>query len=203
MSQHTPDYYDDELEEIHKRDLRKFFVDLRQQAHHIYALLEGAPKSVFWIVLENEDLETPEQTFTVKEFYASLGKFHADKDTFRAYFKAYFFRDEWDALVPGWELMDNPFNGEESYEILYPKELSVAEFEKEWPHLMAYLCRQQIHANAPFKLDRETIRHYGFTYGDLKLLREAAARCNERIIAELRAQYDRLAAIDCLHRTKR
>lgn len=200
MPRKAPEDYDDL---IYKRDLRRFFVDLRKQAHYIYALLEGAPKSVFRIVLDNDDLDTDEQRFTVQEFYANVAKFHHRKDTFRVYFKAYFFRDEWDECVPCWELMDNPFNGVDNFEVTNNGELTPADFEKEWPHLLAYLCRKQILANAPFKLDRETIKHYKFSYGDVKLLREPAARINERIIVELRAQYDRLAAIDCLHRTKR
>ena len=196
MSQKTPEDYDFF---IYKRDLRRFFVDLRKQAHYIYALLEEAAKSVFWIVLENEDSDADEQIFTVKEFYANVAKFHHRKDTFRLYFKAYFFRDEWDECVDGWRFMDNPFNGIAKYEISDPGELSVDVFVKEWPHLFACLCRKQILANAPFRLDRETIKHYKFSYGDVRLLREPAARINKRIIAELRAQYDRLAAIDCLH----
>ena len=97
--------------------------------------------------------------------------------------------------------MDNPFSGKIKYEISDPGELSVEVFEKEWPHLFACLCRKQILANAPFRLERETIKHYKFSYGDVKLLREPAVRINKRIIAELRAQYERLAAIDCLHET--
>ena len=198
MSRKAPEDYDCF---IYKRDLRRFFVDLRKQAHYIYALLEGAPKSVFWIVLENEDSDADEQTFTVKEFYANVAKFHHRKDPFRLYFEAYFFRDEWDECVDGWRFMDNPFNGKIKYEISDPGELSVDVFEKEWPHLFACLCRKQILANAPFRLERETIKHYKFSYGDVKLLREPAVRINKRIIAELRAQYERLAAIDCLHET--
>ena len=132
MSRKAPEDYDCF---IYKRDLRRFFVDLRKQAHYIYALLEGAPKSVFWIVLENEDSDADEQTFTVKEFYANVAKFHHRKDTFRLYFEAYFFRDEWDECVDGWRFMDNPFNGKIKYEISDPGELSVDVFEKEWPHL--------------------------------------------------------------------
>ena len=182
MSRKAPEDYDCF---IYKRDLRRFFVDLRKQAHYIYALLEGAPKSVFWIVLENEDSDADEQTFTVKEFYANVAKFHHRKDTFRLYFEAYFFRDEWDECVDGWRFMDNPFNGKIKYEISDPGELSVDVFEKEWPHLFACLCRKQILANAPFRLERETIKHYKFSYGDVKLLREPAVRINKRIIAEL------------------
>ena len=62
MSRKAPEDYDCF---IYKRDLRRFFVDLRKQAHYIYELLEGAPKSVFWIVQENEDSDADEQTFTV------------------------------------------------------------------------------------------------------------------------------------------
>lgn len=201
MSQKTPDYSDDMFGDIYKRDLRRFFSDLRQQAHHIYALLAGAPKSIFWIVLDNDDLDAPEQAFTLKEFYANLGKFHDNKDTFRVYFKAYFFREEWDACVPGWELMDNAFTGDEQFEICDTNELSVAVLEKEWPHVLAYLCREAILSNKPMRLNRENIKQYKFTYGDVKLLRDAVARCNERIVAELREQYDKLAAIACLHET--
>lgn len=184
---------------IYKRDLRRFFVELRKQAHHIYALLCEAPKSVFWIVQENDNIEEDEPNFSIREFYASVGKFHRRKDTFRVYFNAYFFRDEWDSCVPCWDSGDNPFNGEAKYEINDTSELSVEVFEKEWPHLLAFICRKSILENAPFKLDRETIKRYKFSYGDVTLLREAAIRCNGRLIAELREQYDKLAAIDCLH----
>ena len=97
--------------------------------------------------------------------------------------------------------MDNPFNGQTGYEIRDKGELTVTAFKNEYLHLLAFLCRKQILANVPFKLDRETIRQYKFSREDVKQLREPVTRINERIIAELRAQYDALAAIDCLHDT--
>lgn len=200
-------YYNDTMTDdfpdnsIYKRDLRRFFVALREQAHPIYALLKGAPKSAFWIVLENDDLECEEQTYSLQEFYANLAAFHDCKDTFRIYFDAYFFREEWDECLPGWEAMDNPFNGQTGYEIRDKVELTVTAFKNECLHLLASFCRKQIVANVPFKLDRGTIRQYKFSREDVKQLREPVARINERIIAELRAQYDALAAIDCLHDT--
>ena len=184
---------------IYKRDLRRFFVALREQAHPIYALLNGAPKTAFWIVLENDDPECEGQTYSLKEFYANLAAFHNRKGTFRVYFNAYFFREEWDKCLPCWDVMDNPFNGETGYEIRNKEELTVTEFKNEYLHLLAYLCRQQIYENNPLRFTRATISHYGFTREDVKFLREPVARINERIIAELRAQYDALAAIDCLH----
>lgn len=189
----------DESGEIYKRDLRRFFDDLKQRAHHIYALLAGAPKSAFWIVLDRDDPHASELSFTIKEFYTALGRFRSGKDTFRVYFRAYFFRDERDACFPGWEVADPRFNGEEQFEICDTEELTAAEFEKEWPHLLAHLCREAILANAPMRLSRETIKRFGFSRADVDLLREPVAQCNWRAIAELREQYDRLAAIACLH----
>ena len=52
--------------------------------------------------------------------------------------------------------------------------------------------------NAPFELTRETIKHYGFSREDVKLLRDCIASNNRRIIDELREEYERLKAIDCL-----
>lgn len=186
---------------IYERDLIRFFAALRRQAHHIYALLTGAPKSVFWIVLDDEDAFPDEKTFSPEEFQANVGKFGAG-DSFRVYFSIYYFREEWDECVPCWELMDNPFNGEDKFEVAGKRDLTVAEFESEWRHLFAYLCRDAILANKPFRLDDETIRQYGFTPQDVALLQEPLARFNAKIIDELRAQYDRLAAIDCLHGTE-
>ena len=50
--------------------------------------------------------------------------------------------------------------------------------------------------NAPFELTRETIKHYGFSREDVKLLRDCIASNNRRIIDELREEYERLKAIE-------
>lgn len=97
-----------------------------------------------------------------------------------------------------WELMENPFNGEERFCATSRKELTVEIFVTEYPHLLAYLCRRAVLENAPFELTRETIKHYGFSREDVKLLRDCIASNNRRIIDELREEYERLKAIDCL-----
>ena len=185
---------------IYKRTLRGFLTDLRENAHHIYALLAGVPKFVFWIVLDDENIEVEEEEFSIKEFYARLSTFHDRKDTFRVYFNTYFFRDEWDECCEDWEQAEYEFTGKEKYECYRKTDLSVADFEKEFPHMLAYWCRESILANKPFELTRQTIKEFRFTRKDVAVLREPIARCNERIIAELRAQYDALATIDCLHK---
>ena len=122
----------------------------------------------------------------------------AERDSFRVNFNAYFFRNQWDKEIPEWELMDNPFNGEDRFCATSRKELTVEIFVTEYPHLLAYLCRRAVLENAPFELTRETIKHYGFSREDVKLLRDCIASNNRRIIDELREEYERLKAIDCL-----
>ena len=94
--------------------------------------------------------------------------------------------------------MENPFNGDERFCATSRKELTVEIFVTEYPHLLAYLCRRAVLENAPFELTRETIKHYGFSREDVKLLRDCIASNNRRIIDELREEYERLKAIDCL-----
>mgnify|MGYP000641621435 CR=1 FL=1 len=185
---------------IYKHTLREFFTELRDNAHHIYALLNGVPKSVFWIFRERNDTDIEQEIYSIPEFYAHLSMFLRRKDTFDVYFNAYFFRDEWDEYCEDWVQAEYEFTGKEKYECSRKADLSVAVLEKEFPRMLAYWCRESILANKPFELTRQTIKEFGFTRKDVAVLREPIARCNERVIAELRAQYNALAAIDCLHK---
>ena len=54
--------------DIRKSDIRQFFDDLKKKAHFVYAILCGAPKSVFWITLDDEESHPDEKTFSVAEF---------------------------------------------------------------------------------------------------------------------------------------
>ena len=184
--------------DIRKSDIRQFFDDLKKTAHFVYATLYGAPKSVFWITLDDEESHPDEKTFSVAEFNDNYESFDSRIDSFRVNFNAYFFRNQWDEEIPEWELMDNPFNGEDRFCATIRKELTVEIFVKEYPYLLAYLCRQAILENTPFELTRETVKQYGFSREDVKLLRDCIASSNRRLIDELRGEYERLKAIDCL-----
>lgn len=156
--------------DIRKSDIRQFFDDLKKKAHFVYAILCGAPKSVFWITLDDEESHPDEKTFSVAEFNDNYENFDSRIDSFRVNFNAYFFREQWATKFPEWELMENPFNGEERFCATSRKELTVEIFVTEYPHLLAYLCRRAVLENAPFELTRETIKHYGFSREDVKLL---------------------------------
>lgn len=75
---------------------------------------------------------------------------------------------------------------------------AIEEIIAEFPHFMLYLCRKAILANKPLKIDAETIEYYSLSNKDAAVVQKLVARCNETIIAELRARYETLAAIDCL-----
>ena len=101
--------------DIRKSDIRQFFDDLKKKAHFVYAILCGAPKSVFWITLDDEESHPDEKTFSVAEFNDNYENFDSRIDSFRVNFNAYFFREQWATKFPEWELMENPFNGEERF----------------------------------------------------------------------------------------
>lgn len=185
--------------EIRKRDLRRFFTDLREQEHYMYAILAKSPQSVFRIVKDSDDWDEPETAYSIKEFLASLGSFHNKKDSFCCHFSLYYFRDERNEGTPDEGSIEFAFDGEVREDWICMEDMHPESFIQAFPHILAYICRNAVLSNTPFRLDRETIKRYGFTCEDVKRLRGPLMRCNERVIAELRAEYDRLASIDCLH----
>ena len=85
--------------DIRKSDIRQFFDDLKKKAHFVYAILCGAPKSVFWITLDDEESHPDEKTFSVAEFNDNYESFDSRIDSFRVNFNAYFFRNQWDKEI--------------------------------------------------------------------------------------------------------
>ena len=75
--------------DIRKSDIRQFFDDLKKKAHFVYAILCGAPKSVFWITLDDEESHPDEKTFSVAEFNDNYENFDSRIDSFRVNFNAY------------------------------------------------------------------------------------------------------------------
>ena len=142
----------------------------------------------------------PNRPFSVAGFIENYENFDSCLDSFCVGFNVYFFRDEWDEIVSDRELTDNLYNGEDRFEAVSRDELSVEIFTGEFPHLLACICRQAILGNEPLEATPETAVQYGFSPEEMNALGAQIARCNRRIIAELREDYERLKAIDCLHR---
>ena len=189
-----PYTYGNADEDIRKSDIRQFLDDLEKQAHPLYATVRALPESAVWIMQDDTG-----EKFPVAGFIENYDGFDSSRDTFSIGFNAYFFRDEWDDKVPGWELTDNPYNGEDRYEVISRNELTVAFFTGEFARLLAYVCREAILKNDPLGATPETAAKYGLNPEDMEALGGGIAECNRRIIAELRNEYERLKAIDCLH----
>lgn len=188
--------YDLEEPLIYKYDLLKFLRTLRREARHIYSVLTGAPIDCVWIWEEEDDTEG-KRTFAVNDFLSQYNRFKSNRDRFCLCFKTYYFREEWSGNIPAWQLLDTTFNGEDIFSIDYKSELSIDTLSKELPHLLAHLCRRAILNNTPLLLtDKTTKKQYGFTRTDIEKLRDVIIRCNLWIVAELRAEYDKLGAID-------
>lgn len=156
--------------DIRKSDIRQFFDDLKKKAHFVYAILCGAPKSVFWITLDDEESHPDEKTFSVAEFNDNYENFDSRIDSFRVNFNAYFFREQWATKFPEWELMENPFNGEERFCATSRQGADGRNFRNGISAFVGLPVPSAVLENAPFELTRETIKHYGFSREDVKLL---------------------------------
>lgn len=187
--------------QLNKRNVRRFLRELRTKAHHIYALLYGVPKSVCWIARYDE--EGNRTKYSLLEFNSDLRNIHYCTDTLQIHFNAYFFREEWDACCPCWELSETPFCGITEFSTESGKELSVSLFEKEYPHMLAYLCREAILQNAAFGIRRETIKQYKFTRADVAVLRPQVMQINKRLNMELCNQLNFLMSLDVLQEEPR
>ena len=187
----TPYTFSDEDEDIRKSDIRQFLDDLEKQAHPIYATVRALPESVIWIMQYDT-----ERKFSVAGFIENYDGFDSSRDTFRIGFNVYFFCDERDEEDPDREQTDNP--GEDRFEAETRDELTADIFTREFPHLLAYACRQAILKNAPLGATPETAAQFGFSPEDMETLGGLIAGCNRRVIAELYEDYERLRAIDCL-----
>ena len=158
----------------YRRDIRSILTALYERAPYIYALFKAAPKTEFRIAL-TEDLsrgDLPDETCTEKE----------REETYRKYGEV-FCSPEGTALC---EIDSEDLD------------TAVEEIVSEFPNYMMCRCRAAILANEPLTIDEETIARYALTAEDAARLRRIVKRCNTEIVAELRGQYERLAAIDCV-----
>ena len=167
----------------YRRDIRSILTALYERAPYVYALFKAAPKTEFRIAL-TEDFsrgDLPDETYTIPEFCARYASFKPKGQIFLISFSVYCTEKE----------------REETYRkhgevFCSPEGTALCEIDSEDLDTAV--------ANEPLRVDDETIAHYALTAEDAARLRRIVRRCNTKIVAELRGQYERLAAIDCLKR---
>ena len=175
----------------YRRDIRSILTALYERAPYIYALFKAAPKTEFRIAL-TEDFsrgDLPDETYTIPEFCARYGSFKPKGQIFLISFSVYRKHGEVFCSPEGTALCE--IDSEDL-------DMAVEEIVSEFPNYMMCRCRKAILANEPLTIDEETIARHALTAEDAARLRRIVERCNTEIIAELRGQYERLAAIDCV-----
>ena len=191
----TSDYSDDPaLYEyvqtlIFRPQLLRFFEDLRQKSHALYALLMHAPHSVVWI--DHDDYTQKGKCYSIAAFCALPEQPDKRPEQLRLWIAGYCFLDERGSE----ETRYDPFCGRSLRMFLKRADLTLERIMEEFPGMLAYLCREAMLAGQPIVSDPETIGRYGFTTEDIEWLRKPLARCNTKLLAEFREQYEALSAI--------
>ena len=185
----------------YRRDIRSILTALYERAPYIYALFKAAPKTEFRIAL-TEDFsrgDLPDETYTIPEFCARYASFKPKGQIFLISFSVYCSEKEREEMYrKHGEVFCSP-EGTALCEIdSEDLDTAVEEIVSEFPNYMMYRCRKAILSNEPLTIDEETIARYALTIEDAARLRRIVKRCNTEIVAELRGQYERLAAIDGL-----
>lgn len=184
---------------IYKSDLHVFLQKLKKEARHAYAVLTGAPVDYVWICKSESMDDSYEEKFSIKEFLEQYARFKPNRDQFEFCVKVYYFRDDLKYMTSLCSQIESMPVGEDTFTLDYKAELSVETITRELPNILAYICREAILANAPLLLVDESVkRQYGFKRPDIEKLRGIVIKCNQSIVKELRAEYDRLGAIDCV-----
>ena len=189
----------------YRRDIRSILTALYERAPYIYALFKAVPKTEFRIAL-TEDFsrgDLPDETYTIPEFCARYASFKPKGQIFLISFSVYCTEKEREEMYrKHGEVFCSP-EGTALCEVdSEDLDTAVEEIVSEFPNYMMCRCRKAILANEPLTIDEETIARYALTAEDAARLRRIVRRCNTKIVAELRGQYERLAAIDCLKRSR-
>lgn len=186
-----------------REKVRQILNMLYDKAPYIYAFFRKAPVSDFHIALE-EDIHFPDcyDELSIDRFEIGYKLYDPEGCIFSIDFMIYRTEKERKQLYE----TSSPAGCSPEGLHLYTVEernpaAAVEEIIGEFPHFMQYLCRKAILENEPFAVNADTIEHYGLSDDDADAVRRLVNKCNESIIAELRAHYETLAAIDCL-RTK-
>ena len=182
---------------IYKFDLLKFLRKLRKEARHFYRILSGATIDSVWILKNRGDGYVGEEKLSVSDFLAQYSRFKGKRDEFSLCIKCYYLRDELYILDPDGRLGGASVTRIDVFSFDYKEELTLNAISEEFPHFVAYLCREALLNNMPFLLTDESVKkQYGLKRPDIEKLRNVVDYYNLNVVDELRAEYERLGAID-------
>lgn len=169
-----------------KQYLLDFFTALYEEQHHIYVLLENLPLDYFAVERTYDRLLYwnnrngshevdgwlyPRERYTLKEFLAKKRTFHRI--------------DEFELVALGTSFTNSKAElpSQKLLKQLYMKFLQEQ-------------CERHLRLNTPIRLTPEIINRYGLTKWDAGKIRPYINRFNRKAKTKIRAEFDKLAALD-------
>lgn len=182
----------EEEDDLTRDQLAERLSAISTQAHYVYAVWKDLPKGNFYIlrtydIAANIDDDDDEKNcFTVDEFLDRFDSMHP-KDPFFVVLKV--LKSESEDVDP-----DENYLSYSDYH--HSDDLSVEQVKDDFNEFLEFYCEKRLRENRPLYLTDETIRHYGFTDEDVKILTPVLARFNGEAKNRIRAEYEQLANLD-------
>ena len=180
---------------MNKEDVKQVLDILHRSAHFCYAFLVREPPRNFCILVD-DDFSGLCERLSIEDFSASYPRYHARLAVCSIHYRVYSFRRDWDTQAPGWRNYLPTYDGVD-VEACWER-AECTKLHRNFEQILAHSLRGAMRSNRPFELTPETIEAYGFTPEDVAHLEPLVARCNAELCKELRADYERLAALDCI-----
>ena len=154
-----------------KQYLLDFFTALYEEQHHIYVLLENLPLDYFAVERTYDRLLYWNNRNGSHEFMAKIRTFHRI--------------DEFELVALGTSFTNSKAElpSQKLLKQLYMKFLQEQ-------------CERHLRLNTPIRLTPEIINRYGLTKWDAGKIRPYINRFNRKAKTKIRAEFDKLAALD-------
>ncbi len=152
---------------IRKNNLWKFIKRLRAEYQPIFALLCRCPLSIVWIDTNDGTLR-----LSFSDFINEMSGLPNYPVTYRQHLKTHRCKDD--------------SRGVRVVSAEYRDELTLEVIDREIPHLMAYICREAFLAGEPFEITSQNYKELGILRKYRDWMQSMVARCNERIIEDMK-----------------
>ncbi len=164
-----PESSDIRRELIRKNNMWKFIKKLRAEYQPIFALFCRCPLSTVWIDTNDGALR-----LSFSDFINEMSGLPNYPVTYRLHFKTYRFKGD----CSGVRVVSKE----------YRDELTLEAIDSDFPHLMAYICREAFIAGEPFEITSQNYKELGVLRKHRDWMQSMVKRCNEQIVEELRSE---------------